>query len=233
MNYDSLTAGGSGGGARTQTRTTQIGRTYEKYAIETKSEAHSRQTTPIPTQPRTLSSVPTSPSSLSKENKLQERVNKMKQAYKESRFSSDTENNVLNSESLDGHEATSNEKEAKQEESNDQEKLDSEAKEKAKPGQNNEETQLSTEKKTAPVITQQTHQIWQHKKNPSKNDPPYLHRMKLKNQFPWKISRDQLNLNVHRCLLKPWLPDIKMTRMGGQKVDVLLYLHNMKSKNNH
>ena len=34
----------------------------------------------------------------------------MKQAYKESRFSSDTENNVLNSESLDGHEATSNEK---------------------------------------------------------------------------------------------------------------------------
>ena len=130
MNYDSLTAGGSGGGARTQTRTTQIGRTYEKYAIETKSEAHSRQTTPIPTQPRTLSSVPTSPSSLSKENKLQERVNKMKQAYKESRFSSDTENNVLNSESLDGHEATSNEKEAKQEESNDQEKLDSEAKRK-------------------------------------------------------------------------------------------------------
>ena len=110
MNYDSLTAGGSGGGARTQTRTTQIGRTYEKYAIETKSEAHSRQTTPKPTQPRTLSSVPTSPSSLSKENKLQERVNKMKQAYKESRFSSDTENNVLNSESLDGHEATSNEK---------------------------------------------------------------------------------------------------------------------------
>lgn len=80
LNYDSLTAGGSGGGARTQTRTTQIGRTYEKYAIETKSEAHSRQTTPIPTQPRTLSSVPTSPSSLSKENKLQERVNKMKQA---------------------------------------------------------------------------------------------------------------------------------------------------------
>lgn len=146
LNYDSLTAGGSGGGARTQTRTTQIGRTYEKYAIETKSEAHSRQTTPIPTQPRTLSSVPTSPSSLSKENKLQERVNKMKQAYKESRFSSDTENKVLNSESLDGHEATSNEKEAKQEESNDQEKLDSETKEKANPGQNNEETQLSTEK---------------------------------------------------------------------------------------
>ena len=91
----------------------------------------------------------------------------MKQAYKESRFSSDTENNVLNSESLDGHEATSNEKEAKQEESNDQEKLDSEAKRKTNPGQNNEETQLSTEKEDA-VITQQTHQIWQHKKNPTK-----------------------------------------------------------------
>lgn len=233
MNYDSLTAGGSGGGARTQTRTTQIGRTYEKYAIETKSEAHSRQTTPIPTQPRTLSSVPTSPSSLSKENKLQERVNKMKQAYKESRFSSDTENKVLNSESLDGHEATSNEKEAKQEESNDQEKLDSEAKEKANPGQNNEETQLSTEKEDSAGDNSTNTSNLAAQKNPSKNDPPYLHRMKLKINFPGRFQRDQLNLNVHRYLLKPWLPDIKMTRMGGQKVDVLLYLHNMKSKSNH
>ena len=99
-------------------------------------------------------------------------------------------------------------KKAKQEESNDQEKLDSEAK-KANPGQNNEETQLSTEKEDSAGDNSTNTSNLAAQKESSKNDPPYLHRMKLKNQFPWKISRDQLNLNVHRYLLKPWLPDIK------------------------
>ena len=140
LNYDSLAAG-----TRTQTRSTPIGRSYEKYAVETRSEAHSRQTTPIPTQTqtRTLTSVPTSPNSLSKENKLQERVNKMKQAYKESRISSDTGNETLNSEPLGG-ETIDDEKDAKQEDSKDQEKIDSEAMEKIKSVQNNGETQLTT-----------------------------------------------------------------------------------------